>query len=222
MARIPLNLRLKLVQYRNIAAAQDMIIEVLYSIFDTAVLHGGTGIWRCYHGARFSEDIDVYLPHNLKKLDMLFNMLERRGFVIVKKKISDTSLFSTLQLGKTEVRLESLFKSVKGTPGDYEKTDGTFFALFTLTAEEFIREKIDAYQRRRKVRDLYDIFFLLRYVEDKRAVREPLRLFMRNFKEPYDEKELRELVIEGIVPSASDMLSYIRRGIKNGNNKISQ
>ncbi|TSC57073.1 MAG: hypothetical protein Greene041679_469, partial [Parcubacteria group bacterium Greene0416_79] len=37
-----------------------------------------------------------------------------------------------------------------------------------------------------------------------------------------DEKELRELVIEGIVPSASDMLSYIRRGIKNGNNKISQ
>ena len=44
-----------------------MIVETLYEIFDNAVLHGGTSIWRCYKGNRISEEVDVYLNRDLKK-----------------------------------------------------------------------------------------------------------------------------------------------------------
>ena len=41
--------RLKKAKYKDIARVQDIVIEELYKIFDRAVLHGGTAIWRCYN-----------------------------------------------------------------------------------------------------------------------------------------------------------------------------
>ena len=58
--KIPLALRIKKAQHKEIAEAQDIVVEELYRIFSKAVFHGGTSIWRCYNGNRFSEDIDVY------------------------------------------------------------------------------------------------------------------------------------------------------------------
>lgn len=65
--KIPLNLKLKRKIQKDIAYAQDIIIEELYTFFSTAVLHGGTAIWRCYNGNRFSEDIDFYIPQTRGK-----------------------------------------------------------------------------------------------------------------------------------------------------------
>jgi predicted nucleotidyltransferase component of viral defense system len=59
---IPLILRLKRANHKELAKAQDIIVKALYETFNEAVFHGGTCIWRCYGGNRFSEDIDVYLP----------------------------------------------------------------------------------------------------------------------------------------------------------------
>lgn len=64
MANIPLTLRLKKQAHKKVAEAQDLIVKELYSVFDGAVLHGGTAIWRCYGGNRFSEDVDAYLPRD--------------------------------------------------------------------------------------------------------------------------------------------------------------
>ena len=61
---IPLILKLKKATHREIAKAQDLIVETLYEVFETAVFHGGTAIWRCYKGNRFSEDIDIYMKEN--------------------------------------------------------------------------------------------------------------------------------------------------------------
>ena len=92
---IPLILRLKKAMHKEVAKAQDMVVEPLYRVFNGAVLHGGTAIWRCYNGNRFSEDIDVYIPKNVDKLELLFEFLERKGFGIEKKKIGANSLFSS-------------------------------------------------------------------------------------------------------------------------------
>ena len=202
---IPLLLRLKKLQHKDIARAQDIIIEELYKIIDNAVLHGGTAIWRCYQGNRFSEDIDMYLPDN-EKINIFFENLEKRGFIIEKKKITENSLYSNLKFERVYVRFEALFKKVKSVLRDYETIDGNFITVSTLTPEELIKEKINAYLNRNKIRDLYDIFFLLRYVQ---KIAE-LKKIIEEFKNPIDEKELKILIFEGLVPDSKKMLEYIK------------
>lgn len=206
---IPLILKLKKESHKNIAAAQDLIIQEMYNVFNDAVLHGGTGIWRCYKGNRFSEDIDVYIKKDIKKIDLLFRNLEKKGFIIVKKKIGGNSLFSELQLNRAFVRFEALFKNVKGSLKEYETADGNLITVYTLTPEEFINEKVDTYLKRLKIRDLYDIFFLLRYTDDKNK----LQLLIKEYKKPVDEKELKVLILEGLIPDSEKMIDYIKHRV---------
>lgn len=210
---IPVILKLKKTVHKEIAKAQDIIIEELYVSFEKAVLHGGTSIWRCYNGNRFSEDIDVYLPRDVKKINTLFEKLKERGFNITKKKIGKVSLFSILQLNRTVVRFEAIFKKVKGSLKEYENAESNFITVYTLTPEELIREKVSAYLKRLKIRDLYDVFFLLRYIKNKDKIKGELKKLINNFKMPIDEKELKVLIIEGIVPNVDEILKYIARQI---------
>ena len=207
---IPLMLRLKKAAHKEIAKAQDIIVETLYEVFNDAVIHGGTCIWRCYQGNRFSEDIDVYLLRDLQKINKLFEFFEKKGFMINKKKIGENSIYSTLSINGVIVRFEALFKRIKGSLKEYEKVEGNFMTVYTLAPEELIEEKINTYLKRLKVRDLYDIFFLLRYA-DKDILRKKLEKLLKEFKRPIDEKELKVLILEGIVPDFDQMISYIRR-----------
>ena len=214
MTEIPPILKLRKQAQKDVASAQDKIVEEIFKVFGkTAVLHGGTGIWRCYRGNRFSEDVDVYIPKNLAKLNLIFENFKKIGFIIEKKKIGENILHSTLKLGGTIVRFEAFFKEIKGELKEYEKIDGNVITVYTLIPEELIREKINAYQNRRKIRDLYDIFFLLRYIKNKKEVSDELKKFIKNFKSPVDEKDINGLIIEGIVPNVKGMLNYIEREI---------
>jgi len=212
---IPLILRLKKESHKEIAKAQDLIVKELYKVFNDAVLHGGTAIWRCYNGNRFSEDVDVYIKKDEKKLNILFDNLKRNGFFIEKKKISENSLYSNLKFNGTFVKLEALFKRTKGVLGNYEESDGNITTVYTLIPEGLINEKINTYLKRLKIRDLYDIFFLLKYVKNENQIEKKIKELIKNFKNPIDEKELKILLLEGIVPSTDEMLNYIQRGIKN-------
>jgi len=207
---IPLILKLKKAGHKEIAKAQDLIVEELYKAFDKAILHGGTSIWRCYHGNRFSEDIDVYIPKDMDKLNALFESLAKNGFRILKKKIGDNSMYSNLEFNRTVVRFEAIFKKTEGILKEYKTAEGNLIIVYTLKPEQLVKEKIDAYLRRYKVRDLYDLFFLLRYVEDRNSIKKELKIFINSFKQPYDQKELRVLIIEGLVPDINKMLEYIK------------
>ena len=206
---IPIILKIKKETHKSIAQAQDVIIQELYRVFDAAVFHGGTAIWRCYGGNRFSEDIDVYMPRSLNKIEMLFANLEKRGFIVQKKKISEHSLYSSLLWERTSVRLEAVFKTVSGHLKEYQAVEGNLMTVYTLFPEEFIAEKVSAYLDWRKIRDLYDIFFLLRFVGNAAAVRQPLDRLKTQFKPPLDEKELKVLILEGLVPTSKKMIEYI-------------
>jgi len=208
---IPLILRIKKNAHKEIAGAQDILVEETYKIFDKAVMHGGTAIWRCYKGNRFSEDIDLYIPEDKDRIETLFENFKKRGFTVEKKKIGENSLFSKLQIGKTVVRFESLFKKQNGVLKEYETVEGNLITVYTLLPEELIKEKVDAYSKRYEIRDLYDIFFLLRHVTDKGKVVPMLELLFTKFKEPEDEKELKVLILEGITPDVKGMIGYIKR-----------
>lgn len=210
---IPLILRLKKAAHREIAKAQDLIVEALYEVFDDAILHGGTSIWRCYEGNRFSEDVDVYFPRDVKKISALFKAFEKKGFLLEKRRIKEKSIYSTLNLNNTIVRFEAVFRKASGSLKEYEKAEGNLLTVYTLTPEELIKEKAATYLKRRKIRDLYDIFFLLRYVEGVSAantVKEALNGLLAKFNAPVDEAELRVLLFEGLVPTTEKMLIYIK------------
>jgi len=211
---IPLANRIKKEAHRNIASAQDLIIKSLYAVFNDAVFHGGTAIWRCYGGKRFSEDIDVYIPKNKEKIDALFLEFGKEGFAIEKKKISENSIYSNLRFNRVEVRFEAIFKEREGTIKDYENVDGTFVSVYTLKEDEFIEEKVNAYLGRRKIRDLYDVFFLIKYVQDKEKIKEKINQLIKEYLEPFDEKDLKVLVLEGLVPTSQKMLEYIKSEIR--------
>ena len=208
---IPLILRLRKEIHKKIAEAQDLIVQEMLNSFNSVVLHGGTAIWRCYKGNRFSVDIDVYIQKDINKINLFFKNLEKKGFVIKKKRIKENSLFSDLQFNRVSVKFEALFKNVKGVLKDYETIEGNYIVLYSLTPEELIAEKVDAYIKRLKIRDIYDIFFLLKYVEDKNKIKMQIQKLFKEFKSPVDEKELRILVLEGIAPNYKEILDYLKR-----------
>jgi predicted nucleotidyltransferase component of viral defense system len=209
--RTPLYWRVKRKRHREIAIAQDVVVEIFYRVFPQGILHGGTAIWRCYSGNRFSEDIDVYMERNLKKIDRFFEALKTRGFEITKRRVKENALYSTLEFGETKIRLEAIFKRVKGVMREYETYEGNLLSVYTLDPETLICEKIDAYLKRRKIRDLYDVFFLLRFVEKAERVKPRLSELVQNFRQPMDEKELKSILLFGAIPDKGDMLEYIKR-----------
>ncbi|MEM2965007.1 MAG: nucleotidyl transferase AbiEii/AbiGii toxin family protein [Candidatus Bathyarchaeia archaeon] len=108
------------------------------------------------------------------------------------------------------MRFEALFKDVKGIVKEYETYDGILFNVFTLSPEEMVREKINAYLKRRRIRDLYDVFFMLRYSE-KDELKPDLQKLLREFKDPVDEEELKALIMFGAIPTKDDIVEYVRR-----------
>lgn len=207
---LPLVTRLKKQVHRDIAQAQDIVVETLYTVFNDAVIHGGTAIWRCYQGNRFSEDIDVYIPKHEEQLNRFFEKLQQRGFHLEKKKIGANSLYSQLTLNRTSVRFEAIWKKADGVLAEYETVEGNRITIYTLPVEELIKEKVNAYLGRRKIRDLYDIFVLLPQVRDPIKVHKNIAQLCTQFQEPLDEPELSVLVLEGLVPTSAKMREYIK------------
>jgi len=214
MVNIPLNLKLKKKIERDIAYAQDIIVGELYKFFPNAIIHGGTAIWRCYQGNRFSEDVDVYINKNLDKIEELFNSLKSKGFKIIKKRIKDNSIYSELDFNGIAARFEATFQDKKPFSRKYETSESFFINVYTLSAEDLIIEKVETYLKRRKIRDLYDIYFLLNYAENKKAIENCLKKLIENYEKPKDEENLAGIIIMGAVPKSNELLTEIKRWAK--------
>ena len=214
MVNIPLNLKLKKKIERDIAYAQDIIVGELYKFFPNAIIHGGTAIWRCYQGNRFSEDVDVYINKNLDKIEELFNSLKSKGFKIIKKRIKDNSIYSELDFNGIAARFEATFQDKKPFSRKYETSESFFINVYALSAEDLIIEKVETYLKRRKIRDLYDIYFLLNYAENKKAIENCLKKLIENYEKPKDEENLAGIIIMGAVPKSNELLTEIKRWAK--------
>ena len=212
---IPLNLKIKKKAQKNIAYAQDVLVEELYNFFPNAIIHGGTAIWRCYNGNRFSEDIDVYILRELNKIEDYFLSLKKKGFIIIKKRIKENSIYSELLFNETQVRFEATFQTKKKfVLKRYETSESFFINVYTLTPENLVIEKIDTYLKRRKIRDLYDINFLRSYAQKTDEVNLRLIKLIKNYQKPLDEENLGAIIISGAIPNSNQLIESIERWAK--------
>ncbi len=194
------------------ARLQDAVVAAIYEIDKDIILHGGTAIWRCYNGNRFSEDVDFYLTdEQVKRFNHeLTWALRRHGAVMEYPKISIRVVEAFNDFAR--VKLEGMRQEGKRHPiqKEYERVDGSKFFITTLPIEEFILEKITAYSRRAYGRDLYDIYHLTSIEKPTQKARKALREFLKDIKKPIDESKLKDIVYVGITPSFETMLEAIR------------
>ncbi len=215
--KLPLISRIRKELHKNIAFAQDILIEETIKVIPSTVFHGGTCIWRCYGGKRFSEDLDFYFPKNKSLIEKLFKNLENKGFEIKKKKISDRSVYSELKYGRVSVKLEATFQNIKGVLLDYEKVDGTIISIYGLAVEQLLNEKIKTYLSRKKIRDIYDVFFLMRLVGNVSLIDKNIKKVIDEKDIPEDVEDLKVLLLEGVVPNFNELKEYIKRKWENPN-----
>ncbi len=189
-------------KFLKIAETQDLIIIELTKNFDF-VLHGGTAIWRVYGGKRFSFDIDIYYqnPREIIKFFKKTSSLDRY-------KITSSGI-AYLRIQGVELEVSPKFKKLKTTEKEFWLTDGTSILVETLTPEELVKEKINAFINRKKSRDLYDIFYLLDFCDPKKIRRELKKIV--NIKKPEDFEGLKEMILLGKVPS----FEFIKRKVNS-------
>ena len=218
MPKIPLEKRLKRNIHKKTALAQDLLMEIVYTHFSQAVIHGGTAIWRCYSGNRFSEDIDVYIPKRFDREDVFnsfLNSLKAKGFLVKKFKTTANSIFSKFEMTGAEVRFEAVFKNIENfIVKPFELSDGTFMNVYTLPPEDLLVEKILAYKNRKKIRDFYDIWFLLNIAADITGIKINLKDVLDKFEEPKDYDTLKALIIFGAVPTFQNLVDGVRTWAK--------
>ncbi len=104
---LPLEKRLKKRAHVELAYLQDELVEIMYSLDPKIILHGGTAIWRCLGGNRFSEDLDFY-GKETDRAEFL-KAFESRGLQVEKLKSTDNLFFSKVTDGRSIARIEINF-----------------------------------------------------------------------------------------------------------------
>ncbi|MCX6804156.1 MAG: nucleotidyl transferase AbiEii/AbiGii toxin family protein [Candidatus Diapherotrites archaeon] len=209
--KLPLRNLLKKQAHVELASLQDEACEIMYAVCPTAVFHGGTSIWRCYSGNRFSEDLDFYAQINDSFEQNLVIETKKRGLSVSKFRKTKNNIFAKISNGRIEVSLEIAKRKKTGALlVQYEKVDGAVINVFSLSKEELIVEKAGAFLNRRLIRDIYDVYFLSSSA-DLTKVKNELKDFVFKAPLPVDEKNLKSLLYSGAVPSFEQMLAAIKR-----------
>ncbi len=193
----------------KIAELQDKLVIELVSKFEI-VLHGGTAIWRVYKGKRFSFDIDIYYSD---PSEILKYFEKTKAFGMTRGKLTSSNvLYARFMENGIEVELNASpsFKNTCTADGEFHLVGGDSIVLKTLPPEELIREKIDAFKDRGKVRDLYDIFYLLDNAtgpEAKTTIKGVLPFLNAP---PADFSGLKELILIGKAPEFETMVRKVK------------
>src|SRR3989344_3529153 len=187
--KIPLHNRLKRKLHRDIAELQDIVVETVYSLEETAVLHGGTAIWRCFAGNRFSDDLDFYIKPKADFKGLLEKRLFPLGIKITKFRKTENAVFSKMENENASAALEiALREFKKPVVSAYEKADGTSIDIFTPSADELLVEKLHAFKSRRLIRDIYDVFHLSRFSSTDKEFSKTVSGLLENLPKPADEQ----------------------------------
>ena len=195
----------------KVAELQDYIVDIIYEKIDPrAELYGGTAIWRCYGGNRFSEDIDIYMKR--ESTEKLISSLPKYGMRITWR---DKEIPTNIRIsdGVTELLLESKDGSAESIIRQYMRVDGSSLTISVLGPTELLVRKIEAYEGRGLIRDLYDIFVLTNHIDRRDyTVSEKLSSFLETVRRPSDEKMLSSLIYSGNnTLSYREITGYLRR-----------
>jgi predicted nucleotidyltransferase component of viral defense system len=197
----------------NKARLQDVFIGII-SGESGAVLHGGTTIWRCFGGKRFSKDIDIYFGKP-KTLQKIVNKLKLYADLRIDfERERHGTHYYKLADSRTDISLQCKIRRVHKTGlSTYVNVDGSPVDVLTLLPEDLLMEKIAAYTDRRLERDLYDMKVLTASIYDKGKVKDALLAFLEGIKPPADRGALDALIYEGAHPTFEQLLEYLRRWV---------
>ena len=212
--KIPLIKKIKRREYLQKAILQDLVVLCVYEIQPNAVFHGGTSLWRCYNGNRFSDDLDFYFVSEKNFKNKLDSCLKSKGLKLIKYKETKHTIFSKISDGKTDVKIEVSFENKKGEITRYELVDGSFIDILALTPKQLFYEKMSAYKNRRLARDIYDIYFLIRLFDLDERDKSELANFLDHLNEPVDKESLKSIVLTGLAPSFEQIVSRLKGVIK--------
>lgn len=170
---------------------QDLLLFHVYKKTNLLVFKGGTCLYKLYGLPRFSEDLDFSL---LGKADIEGIVREAAGKIGAEVKSSKKMQNSLLiKLGfrgiLTSYNTLRMDISMKNAVFAYDVKhyvppyiDINPFSLRALALKEVLAEKVHAVFAREKARDLFDLFFLLRFVEpDTELIAKKLGLFGMRF-----------------------------------------
>ncbi len=212
---LPISSVLKRRNELETAQLEDDVMNVLANITDKMALHGGTAIWRCYGGKRFSTDIDLYVwaedfrekfIKGIEKIGVEATKFREKGVTSIHVRKNDR-----------EIKVESRDAEKASILMPYERIDGSKVNVLVLSPEDLIKEKIDAYSDRRAYKDLYDITLLLNHVGEPRKIKKELSAFAGSILKPDENvqsySEFKATVYAGVVPSYNEMSDFIKRWV---------
>lgn len=172
---------------------QDLLLYNLYKKTNLLVFKGGTCLYKIYNLKRFSEDLDFSL---LKDFDVeglikeivggikdaeIKDIKKRENSLLIK--ISFKGILTSYNTLRLDINLKNIVLEnfdIKNYVSDY--IDINPFSVRIMNLREMVAEKIHSLLAREKSRDLFDLFFLLRFVDfDKLLVEKKLRNFDMKF-----------------------------------------
>lgn len=179
------------------------------------IFHGGTVIWRCFAGNRFSNDIDAYLDPKISlkdTKDKLRSAAEEQGIKLEKIKDTGNLMFIGFSLGDTYLKIEisHFIKSLNPVVMRFERVDGTFRDILSISPNDLLAEKIAAYNNRRFIRDIYDIYILSSYIDKNDEITKMVSTFLNTLPPPVNESDLATIIYDGPIPTFQSMLMQIR------------
>ena len=183
---------------------QDVLLYHLYKKSNNFIFKGGTCLYKLYNLPRFSEDLDFSILTQKNIKETIESVARELKAKIETKKTKTSFLFKLRFSGILTqfniVRIDvSLFNivfgfEVKNYISPY--IDIPPFSLRVLKLEEILAETIHALIKRNNARDLYDLFFLLRFVvPNEELIQKKLEIFKMKF-----DKEIVKRKIEEIKP----------------------
>jgi predicted nucleotidyltransferase component of viral defense system len=208
------------------AKLEDTLIQVLYDSYPDLVFHGGTAIWRCYSGNRFSRDIDFYYKGGSKDSGQCYKEFSKffkdSGFPVKSSNYDNkTKTMHFIVETNTKMKADINLDYKKGKPTEYTKVDGSKIIVLALTPEELLGEKIETYLskleskdgiRQPEAQDLYDIYHLIGMAGKGNAkLRGDLKTLLKRIegKPPVNMKTLGNVIISGVAPSFDLMIKSI-------------
>ena len=198
-------------QRLELSELQDYVIDIIYDRFQPdALLYRGTAIWRCFGGARFSEDIDMYM--NKGSFDSFISSLDRYGLRLLWQD-PEFPMFIRIANDHTELLLKAKEGYVENEIRAYSRVDGSTKTIIVPSPTELMVSKIEAYLNRIFIRDIYDLFILTNWLDKTDyVVRTNLFEFLKDIQTPVDEEVLASLLyFAGRNLDFIKMVNYIKR-----------
>ena len=210
---LPISSILKRRNELETAQLEDEVVGMLSGITDKLALHGGTAVWRCYGGKRFSKDVDVYVWERDFR-EKFLESAKRIGIEVLKfreKKLT----YIHVRKGDTEIKIEPNNAEKVSILAPYERVDGSKINILVLSPEDLVTEKIKAYEDRRAYKDIYDITILLNRVKYAGRIKAILSEFAKKIPFPDENfqsySEFRSIIYAGTAPSYERMSEFIKR-----------